>query len=175
MVKLLNIALGLSLTVSPLALPVKVEYIFREDSSTLISDVNRRIGSQSLGREGITNRFYRYCERPRLTMRAKQIKVERVDRYSIYCGRKVLHGWTFSQRGNRQSKRIRAYLYDREGYLMDERELSLRKYDRRGSSRQVTLFVSPKVGSVTIERIKSHRSRYRYERRNREEYDDDDD
>ena len=172
--KLLNIALGLSLAISPLALPVKAQYIWRAGSSMSVSDVNQRIARESPRQEeGRTNRFYRYCERPRLTMRAKQLKVERLYRYSIYCGRKVLHGWTFSQRGNRQSNRLRAYIYSRDGYLIDKRELSLRKYDGRSSSRRADLFVSLKVGSVTIERIKSNRGGYRYERRNREEYDDD--
>jgi len=173
--RLLNIALGLSLAISPLALPVKAQYIWGADSSTLVSDGNQRIARESPRQEGRTKRFYRYCERPRLIRRAKKLKVERIYRYSIYCGRKVVHGWTFSQRGNRHSQRLRAYLYSRDGYLIDERELSLRKYDRRSSSRRANLFVSPKVGSVTIERIEANRDRYRYERRNREEYDDDDD
>ncbi len=173
--RLLNIALGLSLAISPLALPVKAQSIWRADSSMSVSDVNQRIARESPPQEGRTNRFYRYCQRPRLTMRAKQLKVERLYRYSIYCGRKVLHGWTFSQRGNRQSNRLRAYIYSRDGYLIDKRELSLRKYDSRSSSRRADLFVSLKVGSVTIERINSNRGGYPYDRRNREEYDDDDD
>ena len=175
--RIVNIALGFSLLLCSLALPVKSQQVSQQGSQIIIRDENQRIAREIRRGDSRTrtNRFYRYCRRPRLTIRAKQLKVERIYRYSIYCGKKVLHGWTFFQRENRQGKRLRAYLYDREGYLLEERELSLRRYDRSKRGRQISLFVSPKVGSVTIQRINSNRRHHRYDRRNRGDYDDDDD
>ncbi len=173
--RILNIAFSFSLLLGSLALPVKAQHVPQEGSPITIRDGNQRIAREVRRGNIRTNRFYRYCRNPGLTIRGQHLEVERIYRYSIYCGKKVLHGWTFFQRENRQNNIIRAYLYDREGYLLEERELSLRKYERRRRGRQVSLFISPKVGSVTIQKIKSNRDYDRYDRRNRGGYDDDDD
>lgn len=174
--RLFNRAISLGLLFSSLALPVTAEFITPEHSQLLLEVENSMVAGRIPRQGARTSWGRRYCQKPRLTIRAKRLQVKRLYRYSDYCRRKILYGWRFYQQGNRYRQNLRVYIYNRNGDLIRKKVISLRKYSRRGDYREASLFISPEVGEVRIRRIESkNRGRNRYEHRNRGEYDDDDD
>ncbi len=171
-----TMALSFGLLFGSLALPVKAVYSSPENSQLLLEAEKPMIAGAISRQDAVATWGRRYCQKPRLTIRAKRLKVERLDRYSTYCRRKIVYGWHFYQQGTRHSQRLRVYLYNRDGDLMSQKVIRLQQYSRRRDYRKASLFISPEVGAVTIKIIKSpNRGRHRYDRRNRHEYDDDDD
>lgn len=174
--RLFNIALSFGLLFGSLALPVKAGYSSPENSQLFLEAEKPTIAGAISRQDAVATWGRRYCQKPRLTIRARRLKVKRLYRYSNYCRRKIVYGWHFYQPGNRHSRRLRVYLYNRDGDLIRKKVIRLQQYSRRGDYRKASLFISPEIGAVTIKRIKSqNRGRHRYDRRNRYEYDDDDD
>ena len=170
--RLLKVGLSLNLMLGSWILPTKAETIFQENFQGVIEQENQQ---REIADRRRRENFGRYCVRPRLRIRARNIEVKRIYRYSIYCRKEIVQGWQLWQRGYHRNNKLRVYIYDRRGVLLEKRELRLKRYDRNGKIKTAKLFVTSNVGVVKIERINSNRGNSRYGRRNRRESDEDDD